>query len=300
MSDQRIRELERRWRETGSDDDEAAYLAERMRLGELTRKRVLVCALLGSKACRIVMSDYQETRDFTDPSGSRADDLTGLRRLKGGELQRGLQLLTCAVLAQRKRKRADTDPLLPQGVGQVSYRDRALNDAWWAARSPSETSRRALWGPLHDVTRVLSRTRRQRASLELSREILDGTWRQRGQDALRGYRPRDLDEWRRRLMDQVLTVPMVDFGLDALSRAIEEGGIELVTIDSVVPSHVSDAMICALEAHAHIQLPTQVVEGVVMTAGQQDLNNDVITTKALQEGQMFSARKTSDQEDDAD
>ena len=29
MSDTRLRELERRWKETGSPDDEAAYLLER-------------------------------------------------------------------------------------------------------------------------------------------------------------------------------------------------------------------------------------------------------------------------------
>ncbi len=33
MSDARLRELERRWKETGSVDDEAAYLLERVRSG---------------------------------------------------------------------------------------------------------------------------------------------------------------------------------------------------------------------------------------------------------------------------
>lgn len=37
VSDARLRDLERRWKETGSADDEAAYLVERMRLGLLER-----------------------------------------------------------------------------------------------------------------------------------------------------------------------------------------------------------------------------------------------------------------------
>jgi hypothetical protein len=36
MSDERLRELERRWKETGSVEDEAKYLAERVRVGDLT------------------------------------------------------------------------------------------------------------------------------------------------------------------------------------------------------------------------------------------------------------------------
>ena len=38
MSDSNLRGLERRWRETGSVDDEAAYLRERVRVGDLTQE----------------------------------------------------------------------------------------------------------------------------------------------------------------------------------------------------------------------------------------------------------------------
>ena len=44
MSDQRLRELERRWKESGSPDDEAAYLLERVRVGDLTRERLHLAA----------------------------------------------------------------------------------------------------------------------------------------------------------------------------------------------------------------------------------------------------------------
>ena len=37
MSDTALRNLERRWRETGTVEDEARYLSERLRAGELTK-----------------------------------------------------------------------------------------------------------------------------------------------------------------------------------------------------------------------------------------------------------------------
>ncbi len=38
MSDSKLRELERRWRETQAVEDEAAYLLERVRVGELEQE----------------------------------------------------------------------------------------------------------------------------------------------------------------------------------------------------------------------------------------------------------------------
>ena len=40
MSDAKLRELERRWKESGAVEDEAAYLLERVRVGDLTRERL--------------------------------------------------------------------------------------------------------------------------------------------------------------------------------------------------------------------------------------------------------------------
>lgn len=49
MSDTRIRELERRWRETGSDDDEAGYLLARARAGDdFSRELLETAAFAGS------------------------------------------------------------------------------------------------------------------------------------------------------------------------------------------------------------------------------------------------------------
>lgn len=50
MSDARLRELERRWRETGAVDDEAAYLLERVRSGDLDSRRLHAAADCGHAA----------------------------------------------------------------------------------------------------------------------------------------------------------------------------------------------------------------------------------------------------------
>lgn len=55
MTDERVRALERRWRETGAAEDEAAWLAERARLGELARDALELAALAGHAAARLVL-----------------------------------------------------------------------------------------------------------------------------------------------------------------------------------------------------------------------------------------------------
>jgi len=50
MSDERLRELERRWRESGELDDEVAWLAERVRAGELSPRALELAAHLGHEA----------------------------------------------------------------------------------------------------------------------------------------------------------------------------------------------------------------------------------------------------------
>lgn len=56
MSDERLRELERRWRASGALEDGSAYLAARVRAGELTPERLQIMGLLGDPAAREVWS----------------------------------------------------------------------------------------------------------------------------------------------------------------------------------------------------------------------------------------------------
>ena len=55
MSDQKLRELERHWRETGSVEDEAAYLRERVRVGDLTQERLELAAYCGHEGAMICL-----------------------------------------------------------------------------------------------------------------------------------------------------------------------------------------------------------------------------------------------------
>lgn len=48
MGDERLREQERRWRESRSVEDEAAYLVERVRVGAVSRTRLVAAAVAGS------------------------------------------------------------------------------------------------------------------------------------------------------------------------------------------------------------------------------------------------------------
>src|SRR5690606_37122960 len=50
VSDARLRELERRWREEGSPVDGGAFLRERLRLGDLTLARLELAAYCGDEA----------------------------------------------------------------------------------------------------------------------------------------------------------------------------------------------------------------------------------------------------------
>lgn len=56
VSDAKLRELERRWRETGAVDDEAAYLLERVRVGDLTPERVELAAYCGNAGARATLA----------------------------------------------------------------------------------------------------------------------------------------------------------------------------------------------------------------------------------------------------
>lgn len=53
MTDARLRDLERRFRETGAEADEAAWLVERVRIGVLPRERVELAAALGHGPARV-------------------------------------------------------------------------------------------------------------------------------------------------------------------------------------------------------------------------------------------------------
>lgn len=61
VSDARLRELERRWRETGAPEDEAAWLSERLRAGEVSAEQVELWAYCGRPGAALVMPQAATT-----------------------------------------------------------------------------------------------------------------------------------------------------------------------------------------------------------------------------------------------
>jgi hypothetical protein len=60
VSDPRLRDCERRWRESGAVTDEAALLNQRVRVGDLARERLELAAFVGGSAARLALG-------WTDP-----------------------------------------------------------------------------------------------------------------------------------------------------------------------------------------------------------------------------------------
>jgi len=57
MSDERLRELERSWKETATVESEADFLLERLRAGRLTKKKLEMMAYFGSEAGQLALHD---------------------------------------------------------------------------------------------------------------------------------------------------------------------------------------------------------------------------------------------------
>ena len=66
MSDKQLRELERRWKETGASLDETALLQERLRVGDLDDSRVELAAYLGHPAALLLLGREQDERPVED------------------------------------------------------------------------------------------------------------------------------------------------------------------------------------------------------------------------------------------
>lgn len=62
MTDFRLQELKRAWEASGSVEDEAAYLRERLRIGDLTPERLELAAQCGHKGAISALSDALEPR----------------------------------------------------------------------------------------------------------------------------------------------------------------------------------------------------------------------------------------------
>lgn len=96
MTDQKLRELERKWKETGSVEDEAAHLRERVRVGDLTQERLELAAYCGHAGATLAISEA--------PSGHSSDFVEwfrGLDRWPGAQIQAAAEVVGHCVSAFR-------------------------------------------------------------------------------------------------------------------------------------------------------------------------------------------------------
>lgn len=86
VSVDRLRGLERRWKETGEPEDEAAYLLERLRTGGLSRERLDLATYLGGVGARLALDGAGST---SSPEGDIRRWLQGAPRDQLRVLWRG-------------------------------------------------------------------------------------------------------------------------------------------------------------------------------------------------------------------
>ena len=68
MSDEALRALERRWRASGSTADEADYLRERVRVGDLAPDALALAAYCGHAAARLAQDVSEPSETIADPN----------------------------------------------------------------------------------------------------------------------------------------------------------------------------------------------------------------------------------------
>ena len=77
MSDSELRDLERRFRESGSSSDETAWLSARVRSGDLARDRLKLAAYCGHPAAVGAVGDQDPRDPASVPTASTWDADTG-------------------------------------------------------------------------------------------------------------------------------------------------------------------------------------------------------------------------------
>jgi len=121
VSDARLRQLERRWQQTGAQDDEARYLKARIRAGSLQQRRVELAAYLGHEPSRAAL--VVEDPDLL-PSDLFQD---GVRvRLESVQPKEGIALFTLdddlsALARVSVRLDAVSVPLLAAALDEIYF-----------------------------------------------------------------------------------------------------------------------------------------------------------------------------------
>lgn len=121
MSDQKLRDLERRWKETGTVEDEAAYLLERVRAGDLSQERLELAAYCGHEGARTARLWPRQEFENRDAVRTWA---RGLKQWRGASLD-GLLLLADIFSSLKTWE----DPLLAQAVESAAAWKSSPNES---------------------------------------------------------------------------------------------------------------------------------------------------------------------------
>lgn len=141
--DHRVRELERRWKQSGAVEDKVSWLLQRLRTGELDRRRVESAAMLGMPEARLVLEQMPGGGDWptsldnavmmslarmpcpfwlsaVEALSEYLDEIakTSRARQAGGRMLNNAQHGLLTVL-ERMRATTDADPLWDQLQGAV-------------------------------------------------------------------------------------------------------------------------------------------------------------------------------------
>jgi hypothetical protein len=204
VSDARLREAERRWRETGVVDDEAAWLVERLRVGTIRRLCLEWLMFLGDGASERALASERPTlpvpqrvfgqESAFDPRDRAAHRETTLWTQALLRDDRDAALRAMLALAERARvAQAPDDPLVRRAVavaarhalgGSLEAHPQVSEGAWPIThalrflRLPGDE--RILYQAFMTAVHALGRA----TAVEVARDALHGWWLE-GRDVAR-------------------------------------------------------------------------------------------------------------------
>ena len=180
MSDAALRALERRWRETGRDEDQAAWLRARLRAGALGTSQLALAAWCDHPAARSLARDPPAPEQPASPPARQGPD-EGLEALVRGLLHWGKEAAVRAALAAARLTVAVFEREQPESPGPRPWVEAA--EAWLREPTgPALAAVEALLGPANGRHRPrFRRARYAHAGVRLLEAILT-----RDQDLARG------------------------------------------------------------------------------------------------------------------
>ncbi len=152
MADEDVRALERTWRESGSTEDEAAYLAARVRSGLLPQENVELAASLGDRAARRALGQELAEGEPPSPFGPWPGDVSisallevAVRLLEGADPALASTAAPClssalACLVRGSKEDATSARLASHGIREVGQSRPRVSAVLYLAMSAARHS----------------------------------------------------------------------------------------------------------------------------------------------------------------